>query len=311
MGNNAPTAFEYGSIQQALLGGLQPSLVPLSEQDLVEHPDFLSSIRFLALRLRSMFDAGPRLARLLSSHQRWLLTQAAYALHFQYDPGRPASGLTAVALSNLITGHKIASRNTVLSFIEELSTYRFIACVPGEEHRRPRHFEPTEISQQAMFGWVHANLTALDLLDGAGRASFFHKHPDMMRHLHPRAVMNCIEDSRWREPPERVAHFLWTEAGGLVVDHIIARLEPKANDPERLPVGRIETRQLASEFMMSRTHLQRVFAKAIQSGFIGWMDEARKTDLWVSRAFLRDYCEWQAVKFAYIDEAFDYARDCV
>ncbi|MGO8506721.1 hypothetical protein AB9F35_36065, partial [Rhizobium leguminosarum] len=63
----------------------------------------LMSIRFLAGQMRGMFDAGPRLARLLASHQRWLLTQTAYALHLEYDaPGQPHGGETRRRVARII-----------------------------------------------------------------------------------------------------------------------------------------------------------------------------------------------------------------
>lgn len=277
-------------------------------EQLARNPSFVLSIRFLAGKLRLVFDTGPRMARLLASHQRWLLTQTAYALNIEYDPTDPASGFTAVRLTRRITPFKVASRNTVLAFIEELFTYRFIVHTPGDERRRPRHFEPAEVSHQAMFAWLLSNFGALDLLDGGGRAAYLQAHPEMFRLAQPHIARNCLEDARWREPPGQVALFLWTEAGGLVVDHLIARVDLDGEDPVRLPVGRVETRGLAAEFMMSRTHLQRLFAKAAQRGCLGWYDEPKKTQLWISRDFLREYCNWQAIKFAYVDEAFHWAK---
>ncbi len=277
-------------------------------EELAQNPSFVVSIRFLAGQMRGMFDAGPRLARLLASHQRWLLTQTAYALHLEYDPRDVTSGFTAVRLTGKITAHKIASRNTVLAFIEELFTYRFIAHTPGDERRRPRHFEPAEVSHQAMFGWLHSNLGALDLIDGGNRAAFLHENPVLFRQIQPRIAYNCLEDSRWREPPEQVALFLWTEAGGMVIDHFMSRLDLEGGDPARLAIGRVETRPLAGDFMMSRTHLQRLLAKGAQRGCLGWYDEPKKSQLWLSRDFLREYVGWQAVKFAYVDEAFEWAK---
>ncbi|NKM00393.1 hypothetical protein [Rhizobium leguminosarum] len=277
-------------------------------EQLVGSSSFLMSIRFLAGQMRGMFDAGPRLARLLASHQRWLLTQTAYALHLEYDPRDPTSGFTAVRLTGRITAHKVASRNTVLAFIEELYTYRFITHTPGDERRRPRHFEPADVSHQGMFAWLISNLGALDLLDGGQRAAFFQANPSLMRLIQPRIARHCLEDAAWREPPEQVALFLWTEAGGLVVDNFIARMDMASSEPGRLPVGRVETRALAADFMMSRTHLQRLLAKAAQRGCVGWQDEPRKTHLWISRDFVEEYCAWQAVKFAYVDEAFEWAK---
>ncbi|MBY3296605.1 hypothetical protein E0I74_18815 [Rhizobium laguerreae] len=277
-------------------------------EQLVGNSSFLMSIRFLAGQMRGMFDAGPRLARLLASHQRWLLTQTAYALHLEHDPRDPTSGFTAVQLTGRITAHKVASRNTVLAFIEELYTYRFITHTPGDERRRPRHFEPADVSHQGMFAWLFSNLGALDLLDGGQRATFLQANPSLMRLIQPRIARHCLEDAAWREPPEQVALFLWTEAGGLVVDNFIARMAIESSEPDRLSVGRVETRALAADFMMSRTHLQRLLAKAAQRGCVGWRDEPRKTHLWISRDFVEEYCAWQAVKFAYVDEAFEWAK---
>jgi hypothetical protein len=264
-------------------------------EQLVGNSSFLMSIRFFGWAL-------------LASHQRWLLTQTAYALHLEYDPRDPTSGFTAVRLTGRITAHKVASRNTVLAFIEELYTYRFITHTPGDERRRPRHFEPADVSHQGMFAWIFSNLGALDLLDGGQRAVFFQANPSLMRLIQPRIARHCLEDAAWREPPEQVALFLWTEAGGLVVDNFIARMDLESSEPGRLSVGRVETRALAADFMMSRTHLQRLLAKAAQRGCVGWYDEPRKTHLWISRDFVEEYCAWQAVKFAYVDEAFEWAK---
>lgn len=278
-------------------------------EQLAQHPSFVVSIRFLAGQMRGMFDAGPRLARLLASHQRWLLTQTAYALHLEYDPRDVTSGFTAVRLTGKITAHKIASRNTVLAFIEELFTYRFITHTPGDERRRPRHFEPAEVSHQAMFGWLHSNLGALDLIDDGNRAAFLQENPTLFRQIQPRVAYNCLEDINWREPPEQVALFLWTEAGGMVIDHFISRLDIEGSDPARLAIGKVETRALAGDFMMSRTHLQRLLAKGAQRGCLGWYDEPKKSQLWLSRDFLKEYVGWQAIKFAYVDEAFESAKE--
>lgn len=277
-----------------------------SAEQLAQNSDFPASLQFLARELRGMFDAGPRLARLLASHQRWLLTQTAYALHLEYDPSDPSSGLTAVRLREAITRHKIASRNTVLSFIDELTTYRFIS--PSVEHkRRPRRFEPAEISSTAMLGWLSANLAALDLLDNGERARILGTRPEIFHLTQPRLARSCLENEGWREPPERVALFLWTEAGGLVVDHLVSKLDLASANGERLDVGHVDTRTLASQFMISRTHLQRLFARAAGKNCLGWHGERRKTHVWLSRDFLDEYCAWQAIKFSLIDEAFHWA----
>lgn len=278
--------------------------MPFSAEELVADPKFILAIRFHAERMRVIFNAGPRLARLLASQQRWLLTQTAYALAMERDPADPTSGFTAARLVGEITSRKVASRNTVLSFIDELLTYRFIGYEPGAERRRPRHFEPADISHQAMFGWLVSNLGALDMLDGGGRVACVEAHPELIRTLQPRIARNCLHDLLWREPSEHVALFLWNDAGGLIVDHLVSRIDLEGSDPERFVVGHLDSRALAADLMMSRTHLQRLFSKAAQHGSLGWDTTDKKPVLWMSRSFLEQYSQWQAIKFAYVEEAF-------
>ena len=278
-----------------------------SIEQLARHPKFVSSLRFLAEALRNRYDNGPRIARMLSSHQRWLLTQTAYALHLEYDPATVGSGLTVVSLRDLITHHRVASRNTVLSFIDELLTYRFLLPAPGHV-RRPRRYVPTEISHAAMFGWYLSNLAALDLLDDGGRAAALAAAPALMDLAQPRMARHCLETELWREPPEGVGLFLWTEAGGLVVDHIMSRMDLSVEMGSHIDIGRVDARALATHFMISRTHLQRLLRKSAERGDIGWHDEPKRTRMWISRDFLDQYCGWQAVKLAAIDEAFVWAQ---
>ncbi|NTJ63701.1 hypothetical protein G6M50_37260 [Agrobacterium rhizogenes] len=278
-----------------------------SIEQLARHPKFVASLRFLSEALRNRYDSGPRVARMLASHQRWLLSQSAYALHLEYDPGVPGSGMTVVALRDLITHYRVASRNTVLSFVEELLTYRFLELAPGPA-RRPRRYVPTETTYSAMFSWYLANLAALDLVDDGDRAAALVASPMLMDLAQPRMARNCLATDIWREPPEGVALFLWTESGGLVVDYIMSKLDLSGEVGDRIDIGRVDARALAAHFMISRTHLQRLLRKSADRGDIGWYDESKKTRMWISRNFLDQYCGWQAVKLAAVDEAFAWAR---
>lgn len=279
----------------------------LSEQQLIESPAFVAALRFLAVNLQGEFDGNPRLSRMLASHQRWLLSQAGFALYLEYDPANLPSGLTAGRLKQMITEVDVASRNTVLNFLDQLLSYRFIR-VAGDANRRPRRFEATEISHQAMWQWLAANLAALDQIDGGDRFATYCATPALFRTVQPRVARCCIDDRRWREPPERVAIFLWTEAGGLVMDELIRRIEPGSEQADGYDIGRVDARAMAGHFMMSRTHLQRLLRKAVDIGCLAWHDDTKKTHLWMKSDYLEEYCRWQAVKFAIIDKVFAEAR---
>ncbi|MGV8935978.1 MAG: hypothetical protein ACOH2J_02580 [Allorhizobium sp.] len=277
-----------------------------SVDELTENPDFVGALGFLARQLQGQFDGNQRLARFLASHQRWLLSQAGFALHLEYDPAEPASGLTTTRLKEMIITVNAASRNTVLNFLDQLLSYRFIRLA-GDPLRRPRRFEATEISTRAMAGWLTANLAALDILDGGARATTFIEKPELLRVIQPRIARRCIESNDWREPPERVAMFLWTEAGGLVMDDLIGRIDPTDRAAPLIELGRVDARLMAAHFMMSRTHLQRLLRRAVDQNCLVWRDE-KKTHMAMSAGYLAEYCRWQATKFEIIDEAFAFAH---
>lgn len=274
-----------------------------SAEDIAEHPNFVEALRDFAASLRQQFDDSPRLSRMLASHQRWLLSQAAFALQLEYDPSQPGSGLTTTNLREIITSNNAASRNTVLNFLDQLLSYKFVRIV-GDPTRRPKRYEATEVTYQAVYLWLLANLLVLDRLDGGDRVATLRGRPELLRLVQPQIARRACLEPRWLEPPPRVALFLWTEAGGLVMDELVRRAVEPVSGGEAYEIGRIDARQLAEQFMISRTHLQRLFRRAVDAGCLSWPDDTRKNCL-LNREFLREYCHWQAVKFSIVDRAYE------
>ena len=274
-----------------------------SYEALVEHPALLAAVRNLARTLRQEFSKNPWIGRLLSAHQKWLLTQIGMALNLDNGP----DGFTATELRAFITPNGVASRNTVQSFLDHLETYRYIERIKKPAATRPKRYRAMPISEQAMFGWYVVNLQALDGMDGGMRAQTLLASPHLFRIAQPLAARAAIADRQWVEPPRRVGLFLWTEAGALVMDEFISRIDDADRQRERIEIGYVDARKLASEFMMSRTHLQRLLNKAAAEGAMGWMDESLRSGMWFSGAFLDEYCRWQARKFCFVNDAFHVA----
>lgn len=278
----------------------------LTATELQSSPRFLAALKMMAVRLQNEFDGNPRLSRFLASHQRWLLSQAAFALQLEYDPAMPGSGLTTSRLKEMIVSVRAASRNTVLNFLDQLMTYRYMRRA-DDGGKRPRRFEATEISADGMLRWFTANLAALDFVDGGNRRERLLATPELFRLSQPRIARQCIADDNWREPPPRIAMFMWTESGGLVMDELLSRVDPEASG-DYFDIGRIDARAMSSHFLMSRTHLQRLLRKAVEAGCLVWQDEAKKTHMSMARDYVEEYCAWQAIKFSIVDEVFDWAR---
>ncbi|KXG87070.1 hypothetical protein [Agrobacterium bohemicum] len=270
-----------------------------SYDELVAHPLLLGAIRALARNLRAAYHDNPRIARLLSAHQKWLMTQAGMALNLESG----SSGFTVAQVRDLVTQNGVASRNTVQNYLDQLEIYRYIEKVPPVSVR-PRRYRATAVSVQSIFMWYVANLNALDGLDGGIRAAQMMARPELLTLAQPHAARMCLQDRSWVEPPERVGLFLWTEAGALVMDDFISRIEDADRECDRIDIGFVDARALSAEFMMSRTHLQRLLNKAAEQGTMGWHDESLRSGMWFSRDFLDEYCRWQAIKFKYVNDAF-------
>lgn len=275
----------------------------LASDQIVAHPQFISALRIYSSKLRGQFDQSPRLSRMLASHQRWLLSQAAFALQLEYDPAVPGSGLTTTNLREIITSNNAASRNTVLNFLDQLLSYRFVRIV-GDPTRRPKRYEATEIPTQAMHQWLVTNLELLDELDGGDRVATLAARPDLFRLIQPQVARRACLEPQWLEPPPRVALFLWTEAGGLVMDELVRRAMELAPDGDGYNIGRIDARLMAEHFMISRTHLQRLFRRAVETDCLYWPDGDRNHCI-MRRDFLEEYCRWQAIKFSIVDFAYE------
>ncbi|QLF69894.1 hypothetical protein FE840_010295 [Peteryoungia desertarenae] len=275
----------------------------LSVDEIAASPVFAEALRSFASKMRLQFDESPRLARMLASHQRWLLSQSAFALHLEYDPSKPGSGLTTTNLREIITVNNAASRNTVLNYLDQLLSYRFVRLA-GDSNRRPRRYEATEVSHDAMFRWVVANLAVLDAIDGGRREERIRQAPDLFRQLQPQIAHRAAYDQRWVNPPERVALFLWTEAGGLVMDELIRRATEIVPGVDGYDLGKLEARVLAEHFMISRTHLQRLLRRSVEIGGLS-VYGPQKNHYILAKDFLTEYRYWQAVKFALVDEAYE------
>jgi hypothetical protein len=275
-----------------------------SHAELIANPGLLGAVRGLARRLRATYNDNPRIARLLSAHQKWLLTQAGMALNLEAGP----RGFTVAQFRELVTLNGVASRNTVQNYLDQLEIYRYVEKV-GAASVRPRRYRATAISEQTMLMWLIANLAALDALDDGSRAAEMMARPHLMALVQPRAARACLADKDWVEPPARVGAFLWTEAGALVMDEFISRIDDAHSQSDRIDIGFVDARALAADFMMSRTHLQRLLNKAAEQGSMGWHDDSLRSGMWFSRDFLDEYRTWQAIKFKYVNDAFLWAKE--
>ena len=273
----------------------------LSADEIAGHPGLHAAIRQQSQLLLQIYDGNPRLASVFGTQHRWLMAQAALALHFRGD-GR---GIRSAQILDFVSRHGVASRNTADAFIKEMLKYGYARLLPQAEDKRTRPLEPTEASLDALHGWVGIHLATLDRLDGGQRLETFLGTQGALASLQPRIADGLLSSNRVRHPERTFSLFTWLNNGGLVMDWLIAGIEEADLDAERVATGIVSIAALAERLKLSRTHLARKLGDAEALGSIGWLGKRGQSVMWVSAGFRREYVTAQAVKLAIIDAAFD------
>lgn len=272
---------------------------------LASHPDIAAAEALIATRLIGLQDKSPRLTRLKSNHRKWLITHSLFALSSQRTPDDPLSGLTASRLIDTVMKIGAASRNTASAFLQELLTYKFLREIPDVPDRRVRVLETTEISDFGMHTWFMAHMAALDLLDGGTRERTAEAHPGLFRLAHMRATESLVDDPEWRNPPDCVAPFAWSDAGGMILHDLIIRLHRSARFSDgRHMIGPLALSDLAEHYAISVSNVKRMFSRAEKDGTAGWTAPRRRGDFWMAATMVSAYMRWEAVKLAALDAAF-------
>ncbi|WEX75974.1 hypothetical protein PYH37_004233 [Sinorhizobium numidicum] len=273
---------------------------------LLQNPEFLEVLQAGARTLISVNDLFPRVARMVASHQKWMLTQAAYALHLERDRTNPESGITAARLLKFMRDTGGASRNTTAAFLAELVAYKLLRTADGRRTKRTRPLEPTELSERAMQLWFTAQMSTLDLLDGGTRVKRVEADGTIFERAQPLAARRLLSDAKWTRPPEGVAIFVWSESGGVLLDDLMAR--PTSLTPVDGKVWiNVNLASFAEHYLISNTHVRRLFARAEAAGFLGRADDRTRGRFWLSARLIEEYAFWQAVKFEALASAFNRA----
>lgn len=276
----------------------------LSVDEIAAHPALLGLVQRQSRALFAVYEADPR-ASAVFGNQRYLMAHAAFALHFRRDPSDPRSGLTSARFFDEIAKHGIASRNTGDAFINEMLKYGIVQRMQGAGDGRTRPIEPSPSALDALNTWVTTQLTTLDALDGGRRLEIFRDLPAALDAIQPFIADGLFASGATRAPEHTYAHFIWVNSRGFVMDWLTSGIGDVAPDAARIPAGTISIAEMATALKLSQTHLTRRLREAEQAGGIGWEGQRGRSAMWVSREFLHEYLQVQAVKFALVDTAFD------
>lgn len=173
--------------------------VALSVDEISGHRGLHAAIRQQSRMMQQAYDGNPRLSSVFATQHRWLMGQAALALHFRaLSSGE--RGVSAARILAFIAEHDVASRNTADAFLKEMVKYGWARQVPDAGDRRTRPIEPTEASIDAIHGWIGIHLGTLDRLDHGRRLDTCLGTPGALAALHPGSPTGSCRRARCASP---------------------------------------------------------------------------------------------------------------
>jgi hypothetical protein len=248
----------------------------------------------------------PREVRYVADVQKFILSQAAMALHYEHVLDRHVPGLTPSHLLKFLGDKPIASKNTILAFLMEMRHYRFVEAIETAD-RRSRAFRATPHTEELMRIYFDIHLRALDAIDGGTRHAISLADPGFLHIAQPRFARLMLLAESWWSPPKTIAAFVKSDSGSSVVHDLVSRVTGHEIGSEPINVGRVSPTEVAKRYVVSQTHTVRLFARARSDGLISWEKNISRGDCWVSPELVRAYRLWAAMKFAAMSEAVAYA----
>ena len=263
---------------------------------------FAEAVGLLAQGFVASHVAAPRPSALFATQQRWLLCQVAIARHFRaLVTGGP--GVSRRDIGYLALQHGIASRNTAYAFFDEILKYGLV--LPASEEGRTEEIVPAPEAFGVLAQWYVLHLAALDRIDGAARAEAFLAAPDRLLPLIAPAISDgLLANAEVRMPGPLYRIFAWTDAGGHLMDRLVAGIDRQVVQPGGYLTDVNSISHLARFFALSRAHTSRKIAEAESIGGMGWSGRRGHSRLWISHAFYAEYARAQARKLVIFRDAF-------
>ncbi|TPP11600.1 hypothetical protein [Rhizobium glycinendophyticum] len=275
----------------------------LSVDTLLASPHLHAAIRAQSAALLAVHEEAPRLASVFGTQQRWLLGHLAMALYFkEVASGASVPAIFLARFFEQVRQFEISSVNTADAFMKEMLVYG-MAVQTNSDDKRNRPVAPSPPTIAGVYRWTWIHLRSLDAIDDGNRLSTFEQDESLLARLHPSITARFMVSPAIRTPPQTWSLFTWLNNGGIVMDWLLAGIDPADPSVERVRTQVRSVPQMAEYFRLSRTHLNRKLREAEALGSIGWEGARGRSVMWVSRQFREEYASSQAAKLAIIDEA--------
>lgn len=272
---------------------------------MLRRDSFAAALRLLAGSFIALYEGSPEMTTLFATRQSRLLCHALLALYFQKSTAEEGEiALTREDFGHLALRHGLASDRVAYVFFKEALKRGLTRPVDATEDQATG-VVPSPPALAMLAQWYDVHFQALDLLDEGFRASrFIQRSETTLPHIHPHVSRAFLSHPEVRCPGPLSIIFNWFDAGGLLMDRLIAGIDWELPAEQGRRFTDVQTvTQLATSLSLSRIHVGRKLAAAELIGGIGWSGRRGRSALWISQGFYEEYARTQARKLLILDEA--------
>ncbi|MCZ4432875.1 hypothetical protein O3S81_24460 [Agrobacterium sp. SOY23] len=298
--------FAISGLPAATADARRPS--PCEIEALLQNHAFAAALRLLAGGFITLYGGAPDMTALFATRQSRLLCHALLALYFEKcDACETAGGeaaLTRKDFAHMALRYGLASHDVAYAFFREALKCGLTRPADQSDDGRINAAIPSQPAMAMLTQWYDVHFQALDLLDEGFRASRFIKRSDvMLPRIHPRVSQAFLSHPEMRCPGPLSIIFNWFDAGGLLMDRLIAGIDWERPPEQGRRLTDVQTvTQLATSLSVSRIHIGRKLAAAELIGGIGWSGRHGRSALWISQGFYEEYARTQARKLLILDD---------
>ena len=283
---------------------------PCEIEAMLQKEPFAAALRLLSGSFIALYEGSPEMTALFATRQNRLLCHALLALYFQKcgdcETATGEAALTREDFGHLALRHGLASHSVAYAFFKEALKRGMTRPVDQSGNGPGNGVVPSAPALAMLAQWYDVHFQALDLLDEGFRASrFIRRSEALLPHIHPRVSQAFLSHPEVRCPGPLSIIFNWFDAGGLLMDRLIAGIDWERPPEQGRRVTDVETvTQLATSLSVSRIHVGRGKLAAELIGGIGWSGRRGRSALWISQGFYEEYARTQARKLLILDDAF-------
>lgn len=275
---------------------------------LAKLPNYCEALSGELKKFTAFHSAVPAEAHYIADVGRFTLTQMALAIFFEHQRDYSRPRLTPKALHAEIEHTRVASRNTVQSFLRELVHVNLLEA-PDQEKMRQHALRPTQKSLALMDFYFRLHLGMLDKIDNGSRSNLLNRNPELLSSLQPLFARRLCRTQFWYAPPEGVRCFTNSNSGSTILHTLMMLAKDREPDSEgRIWIGALSARQFAEDCQVSPAHVSRIFSTAQSLNMMGWVQPKRRDNCYISTILRQNYMLWQAEKLAALSIAFNKIR---